>query len=384
MEGDAFAHMRPFRDDEVPAAIALLKQSVDWQEVLSPFMGDELAAALLDQMDRIQTVDSFQEEISKPVVEAILGNSAAAVSYSLPEDFDPVGALFISNHRDIVLDPSLINLALVQVGAGTTEIGIGSNLLGLPWVKALVRLNRSFIVTRGGTAREQLANSAEVAAYVRHVVLKHRRSVWLAQREGRAKDGDDRTSPALIRMLLDGGGKSSWEDLRVHPVALSYEWDPCDGMKVRELLMRESNSGHYMKSPGEDERSMKMGLFGWKGRVHVGVCRPSRWLDEGGRPHQVLAEAIDLHIMTAMKLWPNQLWAAEQVKPGVTQGLWESSNRVCAECEDRIAQVIRYVQLDQSFSAAAIRTKWCEITSQPVFNLLEAKAGQMVQDVLKD
>jgi hypothetical protein len=185
-------------------------------------------------------------------------------------------------------------------------------------------------------------------------------------------------------MLLDGGGKSSWEDLRVHPVALSYEWDPCDGMKVRELLMRESNSGHYMKSPGEDERSMKMGLFGWKGRVHVGVCRPSRWLDEGGRPHQVLAEAIDLHIMTAMKLWPNQLWAAEQVKPGVTQGLWESSNRVCTECEDRIAQVIRYVQLDQSFSATAIRTKWCEITSQPVFNLLEAKAGQMVQDVLKD
>lgn len=384
MEGDAFAHMRPFRDDEVPAAIALLKQSVDWHEVLAPFMGAELAARVLDQMDRIQTVESFQEEISKPVVEAILSASASEVTYSLPEAFDPDGALFISNHRDIVLDPSLINLALVQVGAGTTEIGIGSNLLGLPWVKALVRLNRSFIVARGGTPREQLASSAEVAAYVRDVVLNHRRSVWLAQREGRAKDGDDRTSPALIRMLLDGGERSSWEDLRVHPVALSYEWDPCDGMKVRELLMREAYDGHYEKSPGEDERSMKMGLFGWKGRVHVGVCPPSKWVDGEGRPHQVLAEATDRSIMSAMKLWPNQLWAAEQVKPGVTRGLWQPEADVFEECEQRVKEVARFVQADQPFDEESIRMKWCEITAQPVFNLLEVQAMSAIQDAVRD
>ena len=371
--------MRPYHNHEVPAAIELLKAAVDWQNVLEPFMGAGEAKALLTRMSGITGVEGFQEEISKPVIEALLTSSTDVVTYSLPDDFDPDGALFISNHRDIVLDPSLINLALVEVGASTTEIGIGSNLLGLPWVEALVRLNRSFIVKRGGTPREQLANSAEVAAYVREVVMKERRSVWLAQREGRAKDGNDRTSPALVRMLLDGGGLEQWEGLRVHPVALSYEWDPCDGMKVRELLMREANGGQYEKSPGEDERSMKMGLFGWKGSVHVGVGLPEAWHAGEGRPHQVLAEAVDRVIFGNMKLWPNQLWAAEQLEPGATAGLKPSGEESCSECEARIEEVIAYVQQDQVFSAEAIRRKWCEITAQPVFNLLQVEAGASVQ-----
>lgn len=370
MERDVFAHMRPFRDHEVPGAIALLKGAVDWIQVLDPFLGKANSVQLLQKMDSIGDVETFQESVSKPVIEALLTHSADTVTFSLPEPFDPEGALFISNHRDIVLDPSLINLALVEVGASTTEIGIGSNLLSLPWVEALVRLNRSFIVKRGGTPRDQLAHSAEVAAYVREVVMNQRKSVWLAQREGRAKDGDDRTSPALIRMLLDGGGAARWEELRVHPVALSYEWDPCDGMKVRELLMREINGGHYEKSAGEDERSMKMGMFGWKGRVHVNVCGPSTWAEGEGRPHQVLAETTDRSIISSMKLWPNQLWAAEQLEPGSTRGLTRSGQEHCEECESRIQQVVAFVQEDQRFEADEIRKKWCEITAKPVFNLL--------------
>lgn len=383
MEGDAFAHMRPFLDEEVPEAIALLKGAIDWIEVLEPLMGRGAAQVLLDRMEGIRSLEAFQERISKPVVEAILKASAKEVSFSFPENFQPEGALFISNHRDIVLDPSLINVALVNLGASTTEIGIGSNLLGLPWVKSLVRLNRSFIVTRGGTPREQLANSAEVAAYVRSVVMHDRRSVWLAQREGRAKDGDDRTSPALMRMLMDGKGQAYWESLRVHPVALSYEWDPCDGMKVRELLMREANHGHYTKSAGEDERSMKMGLFGAKGRVHVGVCSPEPWSMGEGRPHQIMAEALDRSIMSAMKLWPNQLWAAEQLQPGITDGMIADFGAVAADCEQRIQEIVRFVALDQSFEEADVRRKWCEITARPVFNLLDARSRLAVQDAVK-
>jgi len=383
MEGDAFAHMRPFRDEEVPAAIELLKGAIDWIEVLEPLMGLAASEALLKRMEGIGAVEEFQERISKPVVEAILKASAKEVSFSFPDNFQPEGALFISNHRDIVLDPSLINVALVNLGASTTEIGIGSNLLGLPWVKALVRLNRSFVVTRGGTPREQLANSAEVAAYVRSVVMHERRSVWLAQREGRAKDGDDRTSPALMRMLMDGKGQAYWESLRVHPVALSYEWDPCDGMKVRELLMREANDGQYTKTAGEDERSMKMGLFGAKGRVHVGVCSPEPWASGEGRPHQVMAESLDRSIMSAMKLWPNQIWAAEQLQPGVSQGLMEQIESVSAECEQRIKEVMMFVAKDQSFTETEVRRKWCEITARPVFNLLEARSAFAIQDAVK-
>lgn len=380
MEGDAFAHMRPYRDHEVPSAICLLKEAVDWQQVLEPFMGSKEALALLQRMKDISTVESFQEQISKPVIESLLTSSTDVVTYSLPDDFNPDGALFISNHRDIVLDPSLINLILVELGAATTEIGIGSNLLGLPWVEALVRLNRSFIVRRGGTPREQLANSAEVAAYVRDVVMQDRRSVWLAQREGRAKDGDDRTSPALIRMLLDGGGAEHWEGLRVHPVALSYEWDPCDGMKVRELLMRQANDGQYEKSPGEDERSMKMGMFGWKGRVHVGVGQPEPWEEGEGRPHQLLADATDRIIFTNMKLWPNQLWAAEQITPGSTAGLTLAEELAAEACEARLEEVVAFVQRDQPFTEEAIRRKWCEITAQPVFNWLAVNAPARIQN----
>jgi len=372
MEGPQFDDIRPYRNEEVPDAVRQLLASGDWTPILTPWVGESAAQALLERAGEAGSIEDFQSQISQPLVEAILSNTTDGVSYEMPVDFDPVGALFISNHRDIVLDPSLINLALARTGAPTTEIGIGSNLLRLPWVECLVKLNRSFIVRRGGTPREQLVNSSQVAAYVRQVVLEKRRSVWLAQREGRAKDGDDRTSPALIRMLLDGGGQAAWDALRVHPVSLSYEWDPCDAMKVRELLMRESQDGKYEKAYGEDERSMKLGLFGPKGRVVVHFGEPIAFVEGPGRAPANLAAALDQALFGGFRVWPNQVWAARRLKP--PEGLlWEDrhgqlSESEVAACEARVAAVVEEVQRTTDFSAETIARRWCQMVAQPLWN----------------
>lgn len=375
---DLFAHMRPYEGAEVPEAIQALLSSLDWSEQLTPFLGEEAAIGLVEKLTHVSSVEEFQDQLSRVFIEMVLNNTSEKVTFSFPNGFDAQGALFISNHRDIVLDPSLINMGLISKGAETTQIGIGSNLLETPWVEYLVRLNKSFIVKRGGTPREQLKRSEEVANYVRHVILNETSSVWLAHREGRAKDGNDRTSAALIRMLTNGQGAAEWNTLRVHPVSLSYEWDPCDGMKVRELLLRERNQGEYEKSAGEDERSMKQGLFGWKGRIHVSFCEPIAWVEapQGERPAAYMAELIDAEIHSSMQDWPSQHWAANEWKKWAQDSdmdwpeNWTPSpvdESTQAQCENRITAI--YDQLQSiGVTEHEVRMKWCEITMKPLLN----------------
>jgi len=385
---DSFAHMRPYLDHEVPEAIACLVGALDWESQLSPFIGDERAADLITGIRDLRSVDAFQENLSRVFIDLLLERTAEDVSVDFASAFEGHGALFISNHRDIVLDPSLINMALLSRGESTTQIGIGSNLLQTEWVEKLVRLNKSFIVRRGGSPREQLMTSAEVAAYVRHVITEQDASVWLAQREGRAKDGDDRTSPALIRMLLNGEDGESWNRLKVQPVSLSYEWDPCDGMKVRELLIREANDGQYDKASGEDERSMKQGLFGWKGRIHVAFCNPIAWEEppEGVRPAVHLAARVDRVLHESMRPWPCQHWAAAEWMrlTGERGANWPadwSPEVVDAEVSDACEKRIRTIAgslTDLQVSDEAVRLKWCEITMNPLVNAVLAEKASTV------
>ena len=385
---DSFAHMRPYLDHEVPDAIACLVGALDWESQLGPFIGNERAAELIQGIQDLQSVEAFQENLSRVFIDLLLQRTAEDVTVDFAAGFEGHGALFISNHRDIVLDPSLINMALLSRGESTTQIGIGSNLLQTEWVEKLVRLNKSFIVRRGGTPREQLMASAEVAAYVRHVITEQDASVWLAQREGRAKDGDDRTSPALIRMLLNGEDSESWNRLKVQPVSLSYEWDPCDGMKVRELLIREANDGVYVKASGEDERSMKQGLFGWKGRIHVAFCNPIAWEEppEGVRPAAHLAARVDQVLHESMRTWPCQHWAAAEWmrltgKRGANWPVDWSPEGVDVEvsqaCEKRIRTIAGSLT-DLQVSDEAVRLKWCEITMNPLVNAVLAEKASSV------
>ncbi|MBN32152.1 MAG: hypothetical protein CL845_09240 [Crocinitomicaceae bacterium] len=385
---DFFAHMRPYLDHEVPEAIEHLVEALDWESELGPFIGNDRAANLIEGLRSLQSVEAFQENLSRVFIDLLLQQTAEDVSVSFSPGFEGHGALFISNHRDIVLDPSLINMALLSCGESTTQIGIGSNLLQTEWVEKLVRLNKSFIVRRGGTPREQLMASAEVAKYVRHVITEQNASVWLAQREGRAKDGDDRTSPALIRMLLNGENESAWNRMKVQPVSLSYEWDPCDGMKVRELLIRDANNGEYAKASGEDERSMKQGLFGWKGRIHVAFCNPIVWEEppEGVRDAVHLAARLDQVLHEAMRTWPCQHWAASEwlrIMDHHGQNWPEDwspnavDSSVGESCERRIRLIAESVK-DLNVSEEALRLKWCEITMNPLINAVLAERASSV------
>jgi 1-acyl-sn-glycerol-3-phosphate acyltransferase len=220
--------------------------------------------------------------------------------------------LFMSNHRDIAMDPAFTNYALHREGRDTVRIAIGDNLLTKLWVSDLMGLNKSFIVKRSVSGpRELLAASRSLSAYIRHSLLEENAPVWIAQREGRAKDGLDRTEPAVIKMLAMSRDKREQSfgehigSLAIVPVAISYELDPCDALKARELHERAS-TGHYKKGEQEDVASIGQGIMGDKARVHVSFGRPLG--SDLETPEQVAAE-IDRQLIRAYCLHPTNLYA---------------------------------------------------------------------------
>ncbi len=368
-----FENIRPFFDKEAAEAATNLAKLIDWAGLLAPLVGSENAAELAKNMLQVDSISDFQDDLTYPFLEALIESTTDGVTlgYStgaFEKDLESP-TLHLTNHRDIVLDPSLVNVARMGSGFPSTEIGIGDNLLSHKWLEDLVRLNRCFIVRRGGGPRERWESSLLVASYIRYVI-KNGSSVWLAQKEGRAKDGRDSTSPALIRMLISEGGKEAWEKLNVKPVSISYEWDPCDYMKVRELLIKE-NEGEYLKEPGEDEMSMASGMTGWKGRIHLEFCNTIPWKEvEGERTERAIAELVDKAIYTGYKIFPNQVIAADRLG---LEDLVEFSSEIKATDEDktlfsnRIDKIVEEVGTNIA-SKEKIQKTFCQIMVQPLLS----------------
>ena len=227
---------------------------------------------------------------------------------------------FVSNHRDIVLDSALLDKLLVDAGCATTcEIAIGDNLLSLPWVRDLVRVNKSFIVERGLPPRQMLMASKLLAEYMHFAVDQKQENVWIAQREGRAKDSNDRTQPAILKMMAMGGEGTAAErlaQLHIVPLSISYEYDPCDCLKARELQQRRDNADFH-KAPGEDVNSMRTGIMGYKGRIHYhcAPCIDSFIATVADMPKAELfdcvAAYIDREIHRNYRLYPSNLIALD-------------------------------------------------------------------------
>lgn len=228
---------------------------------------------------------------------------------------------FVSNHRDIVLDSALLDVLLYDAGFGTTcEIAIGDNLLSLPWVKDLVRLNKSFIVQRSLSPREMLMASKKMAEYMHFVIKEKNDNIWIAQREGRAKDSNDRTQPSILKMMAMGGEGTPPErlmQLHIVPLTISYEFDPCDYLKAAEFQLKRDVQG-WKKSTADDVNSMRTGIMGYKGRVHY-HCAPC--IDEFIRNlspdipktkvFDVIAAHIDDEIFRNYRLYPNNYIALD-------------------------------------------------------------------------
>lgn len=321
---DPFAEIRPYRDDEVAEVLARLLNNEEFLDTLAAYRLGRMAS-LMPRLVRslvrfflhrevrgVSDVRSMQLVIERYMTRMI-EHASGGLSVSGLEQLNPTRPyLFMSNHRDIAMDPAFINYALHGSGYETARIAIGDNLLTKPWVSDLMRLNKSFIVKRSVSGpRELMAASKTLANYIQHSLLKENSPVWIAQREGRAKDGIDRTEPVIIKMLSmsrDKQEQSFAEHVRslgIVPVAISYELDPCDAMKARELYQKASE-GQYQKGEQEDVASIAQGIAGEKGRVHVSFGTPLG--DDLDTPGAV-AKEVDRQITSGYCLHPTNIYA---------------------------------------------------------------------------
>ena len=361
--------MAPFKGDHATEVLSTLLQARDWKGDLARLIPEFEANKLVQEWSEVNTVSAFQERVVKPFLEALMLHTTKGVSWNFQGVALEKGMLFLSNHRDIVLDPSLVNVALMDNGREATEIGIGSNLLGSPWVRQLVKLNRCFVVERSGSARERYSHSLDTAAYIQRAI-RSGTPVWLAHREGRSKDGLDATAPALIRTLSSNGDAQTWNALNVVPVSICYEWDPCDAFKVNELLHLETH-GEYHKSAGEDERSMWAGLVGQKGQVHLEFGNLFHWPKDTPdvKPERKLAEAFDKELLRGMKVWPNQVLAAEAL--GVEVPFHAEGVKPTAD--DRAQWLQRKTSIEDAltekgWSREQAAQRWCQTLVAPLAN----------------
>ncbi len=316
-----FDEIRPYRDEEVPEIMNRLSVDPVFSRVLKNLFVDESRIQeIKEAIVQTRDVESFQRSFMVPFLENIIKTSTCGLTVGGTEYLEKNKSyLFISNHRDIVLDSALLNVEVYRLGFKPTEIAIGSNLLIYQWIEDVSRVNRSFIVKRNIPVRQMLQSSHLLSAYIRHTVTNNGNSIWIAQREGRSKDGLDQTSPALLKMLNMSNKQKfvrGFQELSIVPMAISYEIEPCGNEKVAELLKRQADPD-FQKSEKDDLLSMASGLKNQKGRIHIQFGEPIdrsalKGLSKEGNINERLkrlADYIDYQIYNNYMLYPNNFIA---------------------------------------------------------------------------
>lgn len=317
-----FDDIRPFNDSEVNHYLRLLIKDENFQFILQFIFEDQAKIELFKLiLANIHTVKDLQHKFVYQLVDdLILKRSTDGLTSSGLEKLDKnTSYLFISNHRDIILDSAIMNYLIVLEGMNTTEIAIGNNLLIEKWIEYAVKLNRAFVVHRNLPARELLTASKKLSEYIRRNITIKNNSVWIAQREGRTKDGNDKTQQALLKMLNFSNIKEFGEgfrELRIVPLSISYEIEPCGFSKVAELYKKQTEG--FEKTQEDDLKSMGEGLVRPKGRIHFAFGEPiTSQIDLIAREETIssqiekLADHIDQQIYSNFKLWPNNYIAED-------------------------------------------------------------------------
>lgn len=320
-----FDEIRPYNDAEVVAATKRMAISPTTYMFEDFFFKDKGHGYLSSILMNIEGVEDFQSMVMAQIVERTISMTTAGLTIKGIENFRNEDGTFgkfllLSSHRDIVLDPAFVQIAMFRNGIPMTEIAAGDNLIGVPSVGDLIRANRMITVKRSGTAKELYNSAALLSEYIREKLKNQECSIWLAQKQGRSKDGHDATEQGVLKMLSMSGTGSFVEDfaqLRIMPMAVSYEYETCAAMKAQELMVRRL-AGEYHKKQGEDLASMINGIKQYKGHVHLEFCKPLT-LDElreadkaeKNEKFRVLASIIDSHIIPAFKLWPTNYMAAD-------------------------------------------------------------------------
>lgn len=311
-----FDHIRPFYDSEVNEAICSVVQHPMMKALMSFAFPDVEESVWAEQLRKTHSKRDFQVNFIYPAVQKVLEKSSDGLTTSGFEKLDKhTPYLYISNHRDIILDTSLINVSLYDHGLVMTASAIGDNLVQKAFLHILSRLNRNFLVQRGLSPRELLHSSKLMSEYIYQLLLRENRSVWIAQREGRTKDGNDTTQQGVLKMLAMASDEENLMDyfkkIKIVPVSISYEYDPTDMLKMPRL-MAEANDEVYIKEKNEDFMTLISGIMGQKKRIHIEVgdvldAELDKIAEGQGNQNkqiQALAQVIDDSILSSYKLWP--------------------------------------------------------------------------------
>jgi 1-acyl-sn-glycerol-3-phosphate acyltransferase len=379
-----FDDIRPYRNDEFSAILSRLLSDPAFNNVLKNLYKEE---AQLEQMKaglRMTTsIEVFQDKFIVPLINRILAASSNGLTMKGLEELDKNSRyLFISNHRDIILDSALMNVEMHASGFRSTEIAIGSNLLIFPWINDLVRINRSFIVKRNIPVKEMLVSSRHLSSYIRQLITRGADSVWIAQREGRAKDGNDVTQPALLKMLNMSNGNGFFEgfkELKIVPMAISYEIEPCGNEKVAELKKRQADP-NFQKTEKDDLMSMVSGLSNQKGRIHIQfgeqiddvVLHHIADVQSTNERLKMLAEQIDKEIYRNYRLFPNNYIAYD---------MYFKTTKYASQYSD--AQKVSFIELTHqrlklvNEDIADSMVLWLKMYATPVYNYEKFVLGEL-------
>jgi 1-acyl-sn-glycerol-3-phosphate acyltransferase len=311
-----FDAIRPFYDTEINEAIQKVVNHPMMKALMNFTFPDVEDSVWKEQLKKTHSIRDFQCNFIYQSVQKVLEKSSDGLTTSGFEQLEKnTSYLFISNHRDIILDTSLLNACLFDHGLVMTASAIGDNLVKKAFLDILAKLNRNFLVQRGLTPREMLQSSKLLAEYICHLLTHENRSVWIAQREGRTKDGNDATNPGVLKMLAMGSDEANVMDyfkkIKIVPVSISYEYDPTDALKMPQL-MAEANNEIYIKDKNEDFMTLMSGVMGQKKRIHIHVGKVldseideiKAQQDNTNKQIQALAQAIDDSILKNYKLWP--------------------------------------------------------------------------------
>ena len=320
-----FESISPYTDAEAAEALSKLAEFPLLSQVSQQFFPEESPDFLKNTLKQIQTIDQFQVLVMQKFVRWVLEHTAGNFTYDGIENIGPDKKfLALSNHRDIILDPAITQLVLHINNIPMTEIAVGDNLITNETIEWLIRSNRMIKVVRGISARELYLSSQLLSRYIRINITEQRSSIWLAQRQGRTKDGYDTTEQGLLKMLDMSGKadfKTNFEELNIVPMSISYEFEPCDILKAREMVI--SRTQKYVKAEGEDFNSIVTGIMQPKGDIHLSIGKPltseeiaeAAACDKNDR-YQQIRRAIDRRVIAGYKLFKNNYVAFELLNGG--------------------------------------------------------------------
>ena len=375
-----FDAIRPFEPEELPEVMERLIADPQFRMVMGYVFADVPFDALAAKMRQCKDNLSFQYTFPYVFLKQLIAKASTGCDMDHSSIDLNKRYTFISNHRDIVLDSALLDVLLFDAKCTTTcEIAIGDNLLAAPWIKDLVRVNKSFIVERSAGIREMLASSKRLSEYMHFVIAHKHENIWIAQREGRAKDSNDRTQEALLKMMAMGGEGSVADRLRqLHlvPLAISLEYDPCDWLKAREFQLKRDIEG-WKKTRQDDVESMRTGIMGYKGQIHY-HCAPciDSFLDTlsadmpKGEVFAAVAQHIDKCIHANYRLYPNNFIALAKLN-----GNDDHADRYTADDKARFEQYIsgQLAKIDiPGKDEQFLMTRMLEMYANPAINHLKA------------